>query len=63
MNVTVPRHSVPGPDDEGYAHEFVRSVIERIESLDQSPRMIDTPWNSGQTCVQARDDRSKRVRH
>ncbi|ROQ71567.1 hypothetical protein EES39_05245 [Streptomyces sp. ADI92-24] len=54
MTVTISRHGEPGPDDERYAQNRSRRTIEAINSLEQSPHMLDVLWNSVRTCVEAR---------
>ncbi|MFJ7626057.1 immunity 49 family protein [Streptomyces sp. NPDC097595] len=54
MTVTIPRHGVPGPDDEGFARALTEETIDEISSIEQSPHMLDALWNSVRTCVSAR---------
>ncbi|MFB7554889.1 immunity 49 family protein [Streptomyces brevispora] len=54
MTMTIPRHGVPGPDDEGFARDLTQETIDEICSIEQSPHMLDALWNSVRTCVHAR---------
>ncbi|RST07216.1 hypothetical protein E2C00_09165 [Streptomyces sp. WAC05374] len=54
MTVSVPRHGTAGSDDEGYAEYLGTKAIEKIESLESSPHMIDALWNSVRLSVAAR---------
>ncbi len=54
MTVSFPRHGETGADDEGYAGLVLADTIQEIESLENSPRMIDALWNSVRLAVAAR---------
>ncbi|MEU8590171.1 immunity 49 family protein [Streptomyces sp. NPDC048664] len=64
MTVTIPRHSSPGPDDEGYAAALGRSVIEIVQGLEDAPDSIDMVLGTALLHVQARcavDPRAARL--
>ncbi|MFI8452798.1 immunity 49 family protein [Streptomyces erythrochromogenes] len=54
MTVIVDRHGSAGPDDDTYAARMTTAAIEGIESLENSPGIIDALWNSVRLGVAAR---------
>ncbi|MFG2991064.1 hypothetical protein ACGFZK_17565 [Streptomyces sp. NPDC048257] len=54
VTATVDRHGAAGPDDEAYAARMTTTAIEGIESLEDSPGMLDALWNSVRLSVAAR---------
>ncbi|MDH6630272.1 hypothetical protein M2271_008132 [Streptomyces sp. LBL] len=64
MSVTIPRHSSPGPDDEGYAERLGRRVAKGIDRLEQSPGSLDMYLSTPFLHLQARaavDPRAARL--
>jgi hypothetical protein len=64
VTVTIPRHSSPGPDDEGYAEALGRYVVEDVEDLEGSPESMDLVLNTAVLHVHARcavDPRAARL--
>ncbi|MET7315542.1 MULTISPECIES: immunity 49 family protein [Streptomyces] len=54
MTVTIPRHSSPGPDDEGYAADLGRHVLEIVDRLEKSPTSLDLVLSTAELHVHAR---------
>ncbi|MFZ4296601.1 immunity 49 family protein [Streptomyces cinereoruber] len=54
MTVSVVRHVTPGVDGASRTQGAVTRAIERIESLESSPRTIDVLWNSVRLAVASR---------
>ncbi|MCM3265408.1 immunity 49 family protein [Streptomyces thermoviolaceus] len=64
MSVAIPRHSSPGPDDEGYAEDLGRDVLEDVEDLQKAPASIDLMLSTAVLHVHARcavDPRAARL--
>ncbi|MGW1051614.1 immunity 49 family protein [Streptomyces sp. NPDC001118] len=64
MTVIIPRHSSPGPDDEGYAADLGQNVIEDVQDLEESPDSLDLLLSTALLHVQARctvDPRAARL--
>lgn len=64
MSTTIPRHSSPGPDDEGYAERLGRSVAKGVQRLERSPSSLDMSLSTALLHLQARgavDPRAARV--
>ncbi|MGW2647866.1 immunity 49 family protein [Streptomyces sp. NPDC001393] len=64
MSITVPRHSSPGPDDEGYAARLGESLLEDVQRLERSPGSIDFALGTAVLHLQARctvDPRAARL--
>ncbi len=64
MTITIPRHSSPGPDDEGYADRLGRSVAKGVERIERSPDSLDMSLSTVILHLQARcavDPRAARI--
>ncbi|GAA0918646.1 immunity 49 family protein [Streptomyces thermoalcalitolerans] len=64
MSVTIPRHSSPGPDDEGYAADLGKELLEDVQRLERSPASIDIALMTSLLHLQARcavDPRAARL--
>jgi hypothetical protein len=54
VTISIPRHSSPGPDDEGYAADLGEDVLEDVQDLAESPDSIDMTLGTALLHFQAR---------